>query len=120
MVYPDLEKNQMGQKQDELLNATIEKDFLKTEILPKYQKFMGEYKVHMTEKGVKQLEDSELITYLLDEYELEEGSPIKVDVKDQWMRYGLASQSEFLEEIHDYYTWYVWVNGAYGWLWNQN
>ena len=90
MVYPDLEKNKMGEKQDELLNATIDREYLKTEILPKYQKVMEDYKAHMVEKDVKQEDSSELITYLLDEYELEEGETVKLALKIEMMEYALG------------------------------
>ena len=68
MVYPSLEKDQMGEKQDQLLNAAIDKEYLKTEILPKYQKVMEDYKAHMVEKDIKQGDSSDFITYILDEY----------------------------------------------------
>jgi hypothetical protein len=61
----------MGEKQDELLNATIDQEHLNSEILPKYQKLMEHYKAHMVEKDIKQEDTSELLTYILDEYELE-------------------------------------------------
>jgi len=41
---------------------------------------MEEYKTHMTENAVKQGDSSELIFYLLDEYEVEGGETINIDV----------------------------------------
>ena len=85
-VEPNLEKNKMGEKQDELLNATIDQEYLNSEILPKYQKLMEHYKAHMVEKDIKQEDTSELLTYILDEYELEEGETIKIAELHQEMR----------------------------------
>lgn len=76
MVHPNLEKNSFGTEQDSLLNAPIDKEYLKTEILPKYEKVLEEYKAHMKEKDIKQDDTSELLSYILDEYELEEGKTI--------------------------------------------
>ena len=70
-----------------MLNAPIDKEYLKTEILPKYTKLIEAYKFHMkifpsiskqVDKRERDDMKEETVEHVIEEYQIEEGETFNV------------------------------------------